>query len=192
LKHGFTLIELLISVLLVGLLIALTMPMLRGARESSRDLGEIAKIRQHVAVISAYTTDYDGFYPYYVDPEASQHVIRCGEYALITDDYFQSTWYWNLALGDCCYQGACTGPMFYDERDNRWGGPWGSSYHYSSTFLARPEFYTIQVDGRRIRDWVADLANFRPVENVKCENCQEAELIGGGASAGRSVDPSAP
>jgi len=62
----------------------------------------------------------------------------------------------------------------------------------SHTILARPEFYTIQVDGRRIRDWVADLANFRPVENVKCENCQEAELIGGGASAGRSVDPSAP
>lgn len=47
----------------------------------------------------------------------------------------------------------------------------------SHTVLARPEFYTFQVGGRRIRDWVADLAAFEDVENVTCEKCDEPELV---------------
>ncbi|MDZ7671097.1 MAG: pectin acetylesterase-family hydrolase [Gammaproteobacteria bacterium] len=49
----------------------------------------------------------------------------------------------------------------------------------SHTILARPEFYTFQVDGRRIRDWVADLAAFRDVSDVVCRQCAEAELTAG-------------
>lgn len=45
----------------------------------------------------------------------------------------------------------------------------------SHTVLGRPEFYTFQVDGVRIRDWVADLAAFRRVEDVVCERCDVAE-----------------
>lgn len=52
----------------------------------------------------------------------------------------------------------------------------------SHTILARPEFYTFQVDGRRIRDWVADLAAFRNVQDVLCQRCGEAELVPGAAS----------
>jgi len=54
----------------------------------------------------------------------------------------------------------------------------------SHTILARPEFYTFQVDGRRIRDWVADLADFETVENVICDHCNEAEVGGEGQPSG--------
>lgn len=47
----------------------------------------------------------------------------------------------------------------------------------SHTILARPEFYTLHVDGRRIRDWVADLADFRDVDDVTCAQCDEAQLL---------------
>jgi hypothetical protein len=48
----------------------------------------------------------------------------------------------------------------------------------SHTILARPEFYTFHVNGRRIRDWVADLADYRTVEDVACDRCREAEVLG--------------
>ncbi|MEZ5550557.1 MAG: pectin acetylesterase-family hydrolase [Pseudomonadales bacterium] len=41
----------------------------------------------------------------------------------------------------------------------------------SHTILGRPEFYTAESDGVRIRDWVADLAAYRTVQNVECDPC---------------------
>lgn len=43
--------------------------------------------------------------------------------------------------------------------------------------LPYPEFYTYQVDGVRVRDWVADLANGEPVDNVQCTDCDAPELF---------------
>ena len=43
--------------------------------------------------------------------------------------------------------------------------------------LPYPEFYTYASNGVRIRDWVADLANHKPVENVQCTDCAEPEIV---------------
>jgi hypothetical protein len=43
--------------------------------------------------------------------------------------------------------------------------------------LVYPEFYTYASDGTRIRDWVADLADGKAVENVECKDCAEAETV---------------
>ena len=48
------------------------------------------------------------------------------------------------------------------------------------TILQRPEFYSQHVDGVRIRDWVANLANREPIEDVQCRVCGVPEFIGGG------------
>ena len=48
----------------------------------------------------------------------------------------------------------------------------------SHTILARPEFYTFTADGRRVRDWVADLAAFRDVADVTCDPCDAPQLTG--------------
>lgn len=47
------------------------------------------------------------------------------------------------------------------------------------TILQRPEFYTYQVDGVLVRDWVAALAAGEPVENVRCQRCDQAEVVEG-------------
>lgn len=41
----------------------------------------------------------------------------------------------------------------------------------SHTVLLRPEFYTYAAEDVPIRDWVADLALFKPVNDVKCIDC---------------------
>ena len=40
-------------------------------------------------------------------------------------------------------------------------------------------FYTYQVDGRRYRDWVADVVAGRPVADVRCTDCSEVEYYTG-------------
>ncbi len=45
------------------------------------------------------------------------------------------------------------------------------------TILLRPDFYTYHVDGVRMRDWVADLAAGKPVDDVHCTDCRQAEIV---------------
>ncbi len=45
----------------------------------------------------------------------------------------------------------------------------------SHTILARPEFYNTSVNGVRFRDWVAELAAMRPVDDVRCDPCTTAD-----------------
>lgn len=44
------------------------------------------------------------------------------------------------------------------------------------TILLRPEFYTQHVDGTAVRDWVADLAGHRPVQDRRCRDCAAGEF----------------
>ena len=44
------------------------------------------------------------------------------------------------------------------------------------TILLRPEFYTYQVDGVSVRDWVADFAAGVSVDDVHCGSCDAAAL----------------
>jgi len=47
----------------------------------------------------------------------------------------------------------------------------------SHTILARPEFYQLHVDGVRIRDWVARLAAYEPVDDIVCTDCARAQGV---------------
>ncbi len=48
----------------------------------------------------------------------------------------------------------------------------------SHTILRRPEFYTYAADGVRIRDWVVDLAAFKPVDDITCSDCRHDTFAG--------------
>lgn len=49
---------------------------------------------------------------------------------------------------------------------------WGNSHCATD----KPDFYTYQVNGVRLRDWVADLAAGQPVRTVNCTECTAPEL----------------
>lgn len=44
--------------------------------------------------------------------------------------------------------------------------------------LPRAEFYSYAVNGVRFRDWIADLAAGRPLNNVACTNCDAPGIVG--------------
>lgn len=138
-RRGFTIIETVIVTALAGLLVALLLPSLGSVKHQAVNMGEISKLRQHAMVFRSYATDYRGWYPYFADPKATQHVVRCGGYVAIFDHYFDQKRWWNFALGDGYYDGACLGERFWDPREG--GTTYWSAYRYSASFLARPEFW---------------------------------------------------
>ncbi len=55
------------------------------------------------------------------------------------------------------------------------------------TIMLRPEFYTYESDGVRVRDWVASLAAGEPVDDVHCGDCTgspEPGAVEGGEATG--------
>jgi hypothetical protein len=48
---------------------------------------------------------------------------------------------------------------------------WGSMHG----ILPYKEFYTYQVNGVRIRDWIADLVSFKEVQDIHCTDCTTPE-----------------
>lgn len=54
---------------------------------------------------------------------------------------------------------------------------WGSTH----CLIPRPDFYTVQVNGIRLRDWVAALAAGDPVDNVQCTDCVTEERASPGS-----------
>lgn len=61
--RGFTLVELLIVVGIIALLAALLLPTFMQARERARRTACLSNLRQIGAALTAYTQDYDGFFP---------------------------------------------------------------------------------------------------------------------------------
>lgn len=55
--------------------------------------------------------------------------------------------------------------------------------------MPRPQFYTTEVNGVRLRDWVNDLANGEVVSSVRCETCEnETELTADLAVNGETAE----
>jgi len=62
--HGFTLIELQVVVSIIALLIALLLPVIKGAREDARRVVCQSNLRQIHLALEAYAEDFGGRYPY--------------------------------------------------------------------------------------------------------------------------------
>lgn len=67
-QRGFTLIELLVVIAIIAVLAGLLFPVFLTARGKAREATCISNLRQIGLSISMYSQDYDGLYPYAIDP----------------------------------------------------------------------------------------------------------------------------
>ncbi|MDX2114712.1 MAG: hypothetical protein SFZ24_03705, partial [Planctomycetota bacterium] len=135
----------------------LTLGHLRGARARAQETGSLSNMQQHVYAFASYNTDFDEFMPCFIDP----HVPRVFKFpeAQITVYYMDCVSWWNLALWDRYstldpFADHFTAPaeLEADHALLPWMRDWPrlfASYYYSRTFLADPEYWTL--DGRRGR-----------------------------------------
>ena len=66
--RGFTLVELLVVIAIISILAGLIFPVFSSARAKARQTSCASNMRQAGLAISMYSQDYDGLYPYAVDP----------------------------------------------------------------------------------------------------------------------------
>jgi prepilin-type N-terminal cleavage/methylation domain-containing protein len=66
--NAFTLVELLVVIAVISLLAAILFPAFAAARGKARETSCLSNMRQAGLAFSIYVQDYDGFYPYGVDP----------------------------------------------------------------------------------------------------------------------------
>ena len=65
---GFTLVELLVVIAVIALLAAIVLPVFAAACARARETACLSNMRQEGLAFSMYVQDYDGLYPYGVDP----------------------------------------------------------------------------------------------------------------------------
>jgi prepilin-type N-terminal cleavage/methylation domain-containing protein/prepilin-type processing-associated H-X9-DG protein len=61
---AFTLIELLVVISIISILIAILLPALGKARQSSRNVSCLTRLKQQGVVMNVYCNDFDDYYPY--------------------------------------------------------------------------------------------------------------------------------
>ena len=65
---AFTLVELLVVIAVIAMLAAILFPVFASVRAKARETSCISNMRQHGLAFGMYVQDYDGYYPYGVDP----------------------------------------------------------------------------------------------------------------------------
>lgn len=132
-----------VVIALVSLLLSLLVPVLQGAWGKAESVRTLSNLRAHATNTTAYASDWNGFFPAMTRPEdnVTRVVVNGREYNL---HYWSPTVMWPLAMLNEFYDSNMAHPSLI-ERDDDVAQPWGNwAYRYSSSFLARPEFWSPQ------------------------------------------------
>jgi type II secretory pathway pseudopilin PulG len=144
-RSAFTLVEVLLTVLAVGLLVALLAPSLLGAREAGRRSATLSLCKSHAAVFQVYATDYRDTWPFLNDPRltTTRHEPRPG---LVRDvPYFQQYLYWPVAMSAGYYNGSLASSLFdapaAPAAERRSSIAVTSSFEYPCVFVAHASYW---------------------------------------------------
>lgn len=138
-EPGMTLIETILVVAPIGVLVALTAPVLRGVSEAGRAAGTLSNLRQHGAIMAVYGADQRDAVPCVTNPRATQSIIRCRAAGVtLTVGYFSGAKFWYVGLADAYYDGALYSPSFRSPLATSAAVGW---YIMPCSYLADPEYY---------------------------------------------------
>lgn len=154
-QRAFTLIELLLVIALVGILLAMLFPSLKGVRGQSREVKSLSQLQQHTHIMALYANQYTDFMPYFTNPETEWTIVRnpSRDYEIKTL-YFGAHTRWNVALATEFYDGDHLSPVFQSPDDPSRIFP-SAGYWYSCTFLANPRFWNPRFREPSRQQWKA-------------------------------------
>lgn len=89
-KHAFTLIELLVVIAIIATIAAILFPVLSTARGSARRTSCLSNEHQIGMSVSMYVQDYDGYYPFAINPANHAHPEQWGKDPSDYDPAFQA------------------------------------------------------------------------------------------------------
>lgn len=142
-RRAFTLIEVLVTLGVIGVLIAILIPVLAGGRSTAQRTASLANLRSIGQLVHAYTEQYDETYPW-----ATGGINGCG-----IKMQFLPVWQlyrlWPVAMHEVMPPRELR-PLTLSPGARR-EGPESAcghppSYEYSQSFLARPDTWSGQSD----------------------------------------------
>lgn len=129
---------------IIGLLIALSLPSLRGARGLGDRTVTLANLKSSAALFTLYAKDWKDSFPAFLDPKADRYILRdsCSGGVPRFSGYFAASVFWPDAM--CAYFDGPGWPKslypggVVGERPPRWEG---GVFVMSCTVLADPLFW---------------------------------------------------
>jgi hypothetical protein len=108
-------------------------------REAAQKTKSLSNLRSHVQILTMYTGEHEGEFPFFMHPEAPESIVRGGGLALrvpLEHFFFASAAYWPVALapyfGDVAFHESVFPP------EARGGG---EPYYYSNSFVATSDYW---------------------------------------------------
>jgi len=140
-RPAFTLIELLVVIAIVSVLVGLVIVGLAGARKYGRQAKTLALLQQHGGVLSAYASDWQDYFPIYVDAANPPYAFDVMGETMETPIYFAAPNLWFWALRDRYYEGQPI-EIFSDASDTGVVHQGGRGFFdMPCTLFAVPEFW---------------------------------------------------
>jgi|GEM_PF-420494 len=153
LQRAFSLLELLVVVLILGILLALGVPIFAKSRDRARVASDLSQLSQHARIIGGvYLSSSAEAFPWFARPVPEPTLVSCVAQSFSYPiRYFDSYNIWNVALADKFYDGLPWGRVFRSPTIPRSivvnaGGPSSpvTDYLYPCVFLGAPDQWRLR------------------------------------------------
>jgi len=152
---GFTLVEMLVTIAVLGVLVAITIPVVSSVRQSAKDTQCLSNLRQIATAINLYRADHKGYPPTPIDlvkaTYENRSVWEYGSIKAVGLGLLQYNGYLQSPIGaSLAVTGDNRSPIFHDPSRDGWAYAnvnWiDYSYLISGPFSTAPTRYTPTID----------------------------------------------